>query len=747
MQTNPEIKSFHIASHHPTWRAMLRLESKHTNRQAYIRCLIVPFLLLALLSSGCAHRANPAHNEARQIKEFNQLVGAGKFDEAEAMFEKGGYTQWWNEKSAAVSLAGLIVHANAQYEGDFAKDETDLNATGPSSDRTVWPGQRQSIQSASNLVKKYESQTLFANQSSRSLAYGSLKRALTRTTERLSAHSVEVFWANNNFQSADFFDVYPVTLDRNDFFNSGAFLERMQEMNREDLLALKQRYPFITQSSRADAIFTDAIVASAINKGTSTKSAASVSALLASIAELESGGTGITSVPSIISIYDVQAAPSGDFSVSTANATPVTAGKDAIRRAAMNAPTPFSLFVIPLSARTDRMAISTLAMASTYLAGYRTDQNPAYNAALFEAQTAQQASLNAQVNSSITANNPYANGWAQLGAIIGNVGAASRYDQAMQALRNTPQTFQVPVHADYNFTTTIHEVKKTFRYEAILVAKANLESYVLNASVEDSKRFEVAHGLRPDDDKYKNGGSYQTEQDLSGYATRPEAVPASTVFRRDQIFQRAKSLNEAIEAATRPAATTQEVASQSGVRERQSSNAPLLQGVVVIKTGASLGAGFYIRDNMVITNEHVVSGSPNVTIEDVGGNQSQGIVIASDHKADLALIGVSRKGVPLKMYSGGDVSLGASLIAIGHPKGLLFSVTRGIVSGIRDIESVRYLQTDAPINPGNSGGPIMINGQVVGVADWKRADSEGLGFAIYYTEVVAFLARSGIGRP
>ena len=60
------------------------------------------------------------------------------------------------------------------------------------------------------------------------------------------------------------------------------------------------------------------------------------------------------------------------------------------------------------------------------------------------------------------------------------------------------------------------------------------------------------------------------------------------------------------------------------------------------------------------------------------------------------------------------IEAGENVIAIGTPEGFEFSVTRGIVSAIR--EDGKLIQTDAAINPGNSGGPLMnSSGCVIGV--------------------------------
>ena len=84
------------------------------------------------------------------------------------------------------------------------------------------------------------------------------------------------------------------------------------------------------------------------------------------------------------------------------------------------------------------------------------------------------------------------------------------------------------------------------------------------------------------------------------------------------------------------------------------------------------------------------------------------------------------------------------MVAIGARKGLEFSLTRGVLSSLRDAGDI--LQIDAPINPGNSGGPVLDrSGCVVGVATFKLSDSEGLNFAVAASVVEHFLLHP-IGR-
>jgi serine protease Do len=90
---------------------------------------------------------------------------------------------------------------------------------------------------------------------------------------------------------------------------------------------------------------------------------------------------------------------------------------------------------------------------------------------------------------------------------------------------------------------------------------------------------------------------------------------------------------------------------------------------------------------------------------------------------------------------------GETVVAMGYPMGLPFTVTRGIVSGLghRGNLYVTHMQTDAAINPGNSGGPLFnLKGQVVGVNTQiytMSGGSQGLGFAITAPDVAMILAQ------
>ena len=168
--------------------------------------------------------------------------------------------------------------------------------------------------------------------------------------------------------------------------------------------------------------------------------------------------------------------------------------------------------------------------------------------------------------------------------------------------------------------------------------------------------------------------------------------------------------------------------------------------VVTIETAAGSGTGFFVGPDLVLTNHHVIeSAGSSVNVKSLSGWNASGYVIGSSSEVDLALVRVSGAPATQQVAALGALSavqVGEDVLAIGSPLGVFQStVTRGIVSGIRIIDGVSYLQTDAAINPGNSGGPLVnMKGEVVGIVTMKITAAESIGFAIAVDHARAMLA-------
>nr|WP_235019484.1 DegQ family serine endoprotease [Tabrizicola flagellatus] len=154
----------------------------------------------------------------------------------------------------------------------------------------------------------------------------------------------------------------------------------------------------------------------------------------------------------------------------------------------------------------------------------------------------------------------------------------------------------------------------------------------------------------------------------------------------------------------------------------------------------ALGSGFVIsEDGYIVTNNHVIEGADEITIEFFSGKKLKAKLVGTDPKTDIALLKVE-SDTPLEFVSFGNSDLmrvGDWVMAVGNPLGQGFSVSAGIVSARgRELQGSYddYIQTDAAINRGNSGGPLFnMDGQVIGVNTAilsPNGGSIGIGFSM-----------------
>jgi len=170
-------------------------------------------------------------------------------------------------------------------------------------------------------------------------------------------------------------------------------------------------------------------------------------------------------------------------------------------------------------------------------------------------------------------------------------------------------------------------------------------------------------------------------------------------------------------------------------RDAREGIARALDFTVTIEADGVYGAGILVApaEGLVVTCFHVVEEmrSPVVTFRD--GKTEQARVLETDRVLDIALLQVppqKRRGPVL-----GDATAlvpGEEVYAVGYPRRLGFTVSRGIVSYVgRSMDGARYLQTDLPINDGNSGGPVVnAQGELVGMTSFILRRAQGISFAL-----------------
>ena len=123
------------------------------------------------------------------------------------------------------------------------------------------------------------------------------------------------------------------------------------------------------------------------------------------------------------------------------------------------------------------------------------------------------------------------------------------------------------------------------------------------------------------------------------------------------------------------------------------------------------GSGFLVsEDGLIATNHHVVQSAyfAHVILNDGTKYPVEGVA-ALDRNADLALLQIKGLQLPVLKVATTDLpQVGARVYAIGNPKGLINSLSDGLISGHRKRDDdVTLIQTTVPISPGSSGGPLL----------------------------------------
>jgi serine protease Do len=165
-----------------------------------------------------------------------------------------------------------------------------------------------------------------------------------------------------------------------------------------------------------------------------------------------------------------------------------------------------------------------------------------------------------------------------------------------------------------------------------------------------------------------------------------------------------------------------------------------------------IGTGVIVDERgFIVTNKHVVSSNRTVTICLHDERTLTGEVLVADASRDLAIIRVNASGklAALPLAPVGDLMVGETVIAIGHPYGYTNTVSNGIIAALgREITMptsdvmTGLIQITAAINPGNSGGPLLnINGELIGINVALREGAQNIAFAINAGDVKAFLGK------
>ena len=153
-----------------------------------------------------------------------------------------------------------------------------------------------------------------------------------------------------------------------------------------------------------------------------------------------------------------------------------------------------------------------------------------------------------------------------------------------------------------------------------------------------------------------------------------------------------------------------------------------------------LGTGFIIsEDGVIVTSDHVVRGAQKIFIKLSKRQICHDVkVISHDKKHDIAFLKINLDHLKVVSLGNSDsLQIGQRVVAIGNPLGLEDTISDGLISAVRQINSqLKLLQISVPLSSGSSGSPLFnLQGEVIGVVNGSYLKGQALNFAVPINEV------------
>lgn len=394
------------------------------------------------------------------------------------------------------------------------------------------------------------------------------------------------------------------------------------------------------------------------------------------------------------------------------------------------------------------------------IVGYRQVANPQHSRLQNSLNMAQMSAQNASMNLAMR-QNQYCSGLACIAVAMGInaaekdlVEAQNEVQRIMSNLNAESPMIEIPVKQPYNYDVADVQASKTMTIHYYVIDRQKKRYFKSTFDIVENEKFGVAYRIADSDpNKKKNASKHHTEANVTDWEAQPSTVKLSQLvghyIENQKKARPLKNLN-ALRREMLKDRNTAVAKYKENTYKESTTNDPRFDSVVVIyMPDGGLGSGFFVRPDIVMTNYHVVEEGDFAELKMHDEQETFGKVIARDAGLDLALIKVQSRGKPARFYDKSKIELGSTVEVIGHPRAFEFSITRGVVSAVRNAmipnlrsgPEVLQVQIDAATSPGNSGGPVFFKDYVISVISWGRVDrgSSGLTFSIHHSEAQRFL--------
>ncbi len=633
-----------------------------------------------------------------------------------------------------------------------------------------WGELRAALAQAQAALERHDGVALLALPEFATTLVGELRALHADVTARLVQGAPGAFTAFDPFAEPGFFALYPVPVDAQAVLRAGldgTLRTRLEGASPSDL----SRFVGTLSAASALAAENETDVAGLLARAYARASGAPLGSLRAAMAGVEAVRAAGLAPQKLdgIRVGFVQAtsqtllrAGQIEFPAEIDIDLPFDAKKVELDRAFEAAEDDFLVVFDVALARVNRRVSGMEGIVSRRQVGTRQEANPEYDLVRVEVQNAQmahqQAQMQANLNSLRSAGSPLGAFLTGLSDIVGTTSARNKVEESMGKLRNTPQRIVVPVIEEYQFKRARVDGSRAMTVNYYVIDR-KAGTYVKSSfDITENQQFRVNYDIdRNDPERDRHAADGHAEKEVVDWETAPMKMPMSQLvghyLQQQGRAQKLVSLVALREDLQRDKNTTLARFETTKIQDSRTTDARM-ESVVRIFLPGSSGSGFFIAPDLVLTNHHVVGDRKIVEMKMSNGLETFGRVEAVDVRVDLALIRVQARGKPVRFYDGQRLDLGSTVEVIGHPRGHEFSVTRGVVSAVREMrmhgprmgKPVRQIQIDAATSPGNSGGPVFMGDRVVSVVSWgdNGPGAENLNFTVHYSEVLEWLREKNI---
>ena len=670
-------------------------------------------------------------------------------------------------KAVLDRLAGALEYKYSPLVAELRDTAEDVKWPVPQSQ---WAATKKTLSNARKHLDELRAIAIFKYPRYRPKFYDQACDALEAKEDLIRADASASFAVFSLESGKDFFALYPVSLDAPSFLeeNKGVWEKALSGMSAAQTDKFLTTYggnlPASAREQMAARYFK-----SLCPKGRD----ADLKDILAAYEKCKAAGMSLETIPGIkvaflqVTSPDLIKDKAIDFPINVKVDVPLEASKASMRKMFSHKAVKEADILVLMNvavSKAKRLVGENEKIESMYVASYHQEENPEYEIVRAELEAATSQYHAAQSKSTTPWLVDIAAHWIEESnkdELIEDT--TKRMNELKAKLRETPKYLSVPSYQPYPVSKAHMDIYKFATVNYYIVDKRKKVFFRDTFDVNEKTFFTVCYDLQdsdPNREKYLQ--SSVLEKDVVRYEMEPIVVNLSDLL--SQYVERPSAWKKyaSMEAIHRAVAKDTSVAQAKHKDESFGYDKyydKRFDSVVVVRNmGTGLGSGFYVTEDMVLTNYHVVEENSYVSLKLFDKREVMGRVIARDPVKDLALIQADVKQKPVVFYNKRTIPLGVTVESIGHPGGLEFTITRGALSSVREGPPINYrgasdwllyIQSDASINGGNSGGPMFYGDYVIGVNDFTKTKvgdqvAEGLHFAIHYSEVFKFLDENGI---